>query len=51
MDQKLRELIHKSVHEVLDKYLAGELLRGIENEILHAVEWGIVNNGGDSNEE
>lgn len=33
------EVIRKDVHEVLDRYLCGKLMAGIESEIMSAVEW------------
>ena len=37
--EKTVNIIRKSVHEVLDKYLCGELLRDLENELVHDLEW------------
>ena len=41
--EKLTKILRENVHEVLDKYLAGELLRDIENEIVHSLEWELAN--------
>ena len=40
---EMTKILRNSVHEVLDKYLAGKLLRDIENEIVHSVEWELAN--------
>ena len=40
--EKLTEIIMKNVHEVLDKYLAAELTRDIENEIRHSIDWDLA---------
>jgi hypothetical protein len=37
------EIVMKNVHEVLDKYLCGELMRDIENEIRHGIEYDLAN--------
>lgn len=39
MDEKTIGIIGRAVHEVLDRYLTGELLYRIERELVHAVCW------------
>ena len=40
---EMTKILRENVHEVLDKYLCGELMRDIENEIVHSLEWAIGN--------
>ena len=49
---QMTDLIRKNVHEVLDKYLCGELMRDIENEIVHGIEYDMANmeSDGDKND-
>ena len=41
--EKLSETIRKIVHDVLDEYLAGGLMRDIENEIADLLELKMAN--------
>ncbi len=41
--KNITKILLGNVHEVLDKYLCGELLRDIENEIVHSLEWELAN--------
>ena len=43
--EKTLKIIQQNVHEVLDKYLAGELAYDIEHEILHGIEWDLAHEG------
>ena len=40
--EKTLEIVKKNVHEVLDKYLCGKLMVGIESEIISAIEWDLA---------
>lgn len=50
MDQKMKEVIQKNVHEVLDKYLTDKLLWDIEHEIMTAIEWHVAHMEDEENE-
>ena len=41
--EKTQEIIRKAVHEVLDEYLCGELMRDLESKIVASVVWELAN--------
>ena len=42
--KKTEEIIRKGVHEVLDEYLCGQLMRDLESKIVASVMYDLVNN-------
>ena len=48
--EKTIEIVRKAVHEVLDEYLCGELMRELESKITSSVVWELANAEGDGNE-
>ena len=42
--KKTEEIIRKGVHEVLDEYLCGQLMRDLESKIVSSVMYDLVKN-------
>ena len=41
--ENTKEIIRKAVHEVLDEYLCGQLMRDLESKIVASVVWELAN--------